>query len=417
MEKELTLNPFKIAQEQIEKVGEVLNLSKELIEVLKWPKRVLQVSIPVRMDDGSVRTFLGWRSQHNDALGPTKGGIRFHPETTMDEVIALSIWMTLKCGVVGIPYGGGKGGVRCNPKEMSEGELERLSRGYIDAIAHIIGPEKDIPAPDVYTNPQIMAWMMDEYSKLKGHNVFGVITGKPILLGGSLGRNMATAMGTLYTIREGAKAIGLSLKGATVSIQGYGNAGYFAAKLLYEDGAKIIAVSDSKGGIYCEDGIDPDKVFEYKQKTGSVVGYPGTKEIGPKDPLTVPCDILVPAALENQITTENVNEVKTKIIAEAANGPTTPEADEVIVKKGILMLPDILANAGGVTVSYFEWVQNNYGYYWSEEEVLERLERIMVNAFKNVYEMHKEKKIDMRTSAGAVSINRVVEAMKLRGWV
>jgi len=417
MEKELTLNPFKIAQEQIEKVGEVLNLPKDIVEVLKWPKRVLQVSIPVKMDDGTIKTFIGWRSQHNDALGPSKGGIRFHPETTMDEVIALSIWMTLKCGVVGIPYGGGKGGVRCNPKEMSQGEIERLSRGYIDAIWQIIGPEKDIPAPDVYTNPQIMAWMMDEYSKLRGYNAFGVITGKPLLLGGSLGRNMATAMGTLYTIREGAKAIGLSLKGAKVSIQGYGNAGYFAAKLLHNDGAKIIAVSDSKGGIYSEDGLDPDKVLEHKNKTGSVVGFPGTKEIGSKDPLTIPCDILVPAALENQITSENVNEVKAKIIAEAANGPTTPEADKVIVEKGILMLPDILANAGGVTVSYFEWVQNNYGYYWSEEEVLERLERIIVNAFKNVYEMHKEKKIDMRTAAGAVSIQRVVDAMKLRGWI
>ncbi len=417
MEKEVTLNPFKIAQEQIEKVGEILNLPKDIVEVLKWPKRVVQVAIPVKMDDGSVKTFLGWRSQHNDALGPAKGGIRFHPETTMDEVIALSIWMTLKCGVVGIPYGGGKGGVRCNPKEMSQGEIERLSRGYIDGIWQVIGPEKDIPAPDVYTNPQIMAWMMDEYSKIRGFNAFGVITGKPILLGGSEGRNMATAMGTLYTIREGAKAIGLSLKGATVSIQGYGNAGYFAAKLLHDDGAKIIAVSDSKGAIYTEEGLDPDKVLEHKNKTGSVVGYPGTKEIGSRDVLTIPCDILVPAALENQITTENVNEVKAKIIAEAANGPTTPEADEVIAKKGILMLPDILANAGGVTVSYFEWVQNNYGYYWSEEEVLQRLERIMVNAFKSVYEMHKEKKIDMRTSAGAVSIKRVVDAMKLRGWI
>lgn len=417
MEKEVTLNPFKIAQEQIEKVGEILNLPKDIVEVLKWPKRVVQVAIPVKMDDGSVKTFLGWRSQHNDALGPAKGGIRFHPETTMDEVIALSIWMTLKCGVVGIPYGGGKGGVRCNPKEMSQGEIERLSRGYIDGIWQVIGPEKDIPAPDVYTNPQIMAWMMDEYSKIKGFNAFGVITGKPILLGGSEGRNMATAMGTLYTIREGAKAIGLPLKGATVSIQGYGNAGYFAAKLLHDDGAKIIAVSDSKGGIYTEEGLDPDKVLEHKNKTGSVVGYPGTKEIDSRDVLTIPCDILVPAALENQITTENVNEVKAKIIAEAANGPTTPEADEVIAKKGILMLPDILANAGGVTVSYFEWVQNNYGYYWSEEEVLQRLERIMVNAFKSVYEMHKEKKIDMRASAGAVSIKRVVDAMKLRGWI
>jgi glutamate dehydrogenase len=417
MEKELTLNPFKIVQEQIESVGEILNLPKDVVEVLKWPKRVIQVSIPVKMDDGSVKVFLGWRSQHNDALGPAKGGIRFHPETNMDEVIALSMWMTLKCGVVGIPYGGGKGGVRCNPKEMSQGEIERLSRGYIDGIWQIIGPEKDIPAPDVYTNPQIMAWMMDEYSKLRGYNAFGVITGKPLLLGGSEGRNMATAMGTLYAIREGAKAIGLSLKGAKVSIQGYGNAGYFAAKLLYNDGAKIIAVSDSKGGIYSEEGLDPDKVLEHKNKTGSVVGFPNTKEISSKDPLVIPCDILVPAALENQITTENANEVKAKIIAEAANGPTTPEADEILAEKGILMLPDILANAGGVTVSYFEWVQNNYGYYWSEEEVLNRLERIMVNAFKNVYEMHKEKKIDMRKAAGAVSIKRVVDAMKLRGWI
>jgi len=417
MEKELTLNPFKIVQEQIENVGDVLGLSKDVVEVLKWPKKVLSVSIPVKMDDGTTKVFHGYRSQHNDALGPTKGGIRFHPDVTIDEVMALSMWMTLKCGVVGIPYGGGKGGVACNPKEMSEGEIERVSRGYIDAIWQFIGPEKDVPAPDVYTNPQIMAWMMDEYSKLRGYNAFGVITGKPLLLGGSEGRNMATAMGTLYTIREGVKVLGINLKGAKVSIQGYGNAGYFAAKLLYDDGAKIIAVSDSKGGIYTEEGLNPDKVLEYKKQTGSVVGFPNTKTIGPKDTLTIPCDILVPAALENQITTENVHEVKAKIIAEAANGPTTPEADKVIADKGILMLPDILANAGGVTVSYFEWVQNNYGYYWSEEEVLQRLERIMINSFKSVYDMYKEKKVDMRTAAGAVSIKRVVDAMKLRGWI
>jgi glutamate dehydrogenase len=417
MEKELTLNPFKIVQEQIENVGDVLGLSKDVVEVLKWPKRVLSVSIPVKMDDGTTKVFHGYRSQHNDALGPTKGGIRFHPDVTIDEVMALSMWMTLKCGVVGIPYGGGKGGVACNPKEMSEGEIERVSRGYIDAIWQFIGPEKDVPAPDVYTNPQIMSWMMDEYSKLRGYNAFGVITGKPLLLGGSEGRNMATAMGTLYIIREGVKVLGINLKGAKVSIQGYGNAGYFAAKLLYDDGAKIIAVSDSKGGIYTEEGLNPDKVLEYKKQTGSVVGFPNTKTIGPKDTLTIPCDILVPAALENQITTENVHEVKAKIIAEAANGPTTPEADKVIADKGILMLPDILANAGGVTVSYFEWVQNNYGYYWSEEEVLQRLERIMINSFKSVYDMYKEKKVDMRTAAGAVSIKRVVDAMKLRGWI
>lgn len=417
MEKEKTLNPFEIVQEQIEEAGRVLNLPDEVITFLEWPKKVLGVRIPVKMDDGSIMIFKGFRSQHNDALGPTKGGIRFHPNVTMDEVMALSAWMTLKCGVVGIPYGGGKGGVRCNPKEMSEGELERLSRGYIDAIWEFIGPERDIPAPDVYTNPQIMAWMMDEYSKIKGYNVFGVITGKPIILGGSQGRGSATAMGTLYTIREAVKVLGISLNGATVSIQGYGNAGYWAAKLLHQDGAKIVAVSDSKGGIYSEEGLDPDKVLKWKKENGSVKEFPGTKEIEPMGPLTVKCDILVPAALENQITTENANDVQAKIVAEAANGPTTPEADEILTKNGVLIIPDILANAGGVTVSYFEWVQNNYGYYWSEETVFERLEKKMKNAFHNVYNTHKEMNIRMRVAADVVAIKRVVEAMKTRGWI
>ncbi|RLD14705.1 MAG: glutamate dehydrogenase [Caldiserica bacterium] len=417
MEKEKTLNPFEIVQEQIEEAGKVLNLPDEVIAFLKWPKKVLGVRIPVKMDDGSIRIFTGFRSQHNDALGPTKGGIRFHPNVTMDEVMALSAWMTLKCGVVGIPYGGGKGGVRCNPKEMSEGELERLSRGYIDAIWEFIGPERDIPAPDVYTNPQIMAWMMDEYSKIKGYNVPGVITGKPIIIGGSQGRGSATAMGTLFTIREAVKVLGMSLSGATVSVQGYGNAGYWAAKLLHQDGAKIVAISDSKGGIYSEEGLDPDKVLKWKKESGSVKGFPGTKEIGSMGPLTVKCDILVPAALENQITTENANDVQAKIVAEAANGPTTPEADEILTKKGVLIIPDILANAGGVTVSYFEWVQNNYGHYWSEDTVFERLEKKMKNAFHNVYNTHKDMNIRMRVAADVVAIKRVVEAMKIRGWI
>ena len=417
MEKEKTLNPFKIVQEQIEKVCRVLKLSDEVVDYLKWPKKVLSVRIPVKMDDGTIKIFTGFRSQHNDALGPTKGGIRFHPNVTMDEVMALSTWMTLKCGVVDIPYGGGKGGVRCNPKEMSEGELERLSRGYIDAIWEFIGPERDIPAPDVYTNPQIMAWMMDEYSKIKGYNVPGVITGKPIIIGGSKGRGFATSMGTRFVIEEAVKVLGIDLKGATVSVQGYGNAGYWAAKLMHDGGAKIIAVSDSKGGIYSEDGLDPDKVLDWKKKNKSVSGFPGTKEIGSKGPLTVKCDILIPAALENQITSENANDVQAKIVAEAANGPTTPEADEILTKNGVLVIPDILANAGGVTVSYFEWVQNNYGYYWSEEEVLERLEKKMKNAFHNVYNTHKDMNIGMRVAAGVVSIKRVVEAMKVRGWI
>jgi len=411
------LNPFKIVQKQIKEACDKLGYDDSVYELLKEPERVMTVHIPVKMDDGTIKTFTGFRSQHNTAVGPAKGGVRFHPDVNLDEVKALSTWMTFKCSVVGIPYGGAKGGIKVNPKELSEGELERLSRAYFRAIAPIIGPEKDIPAPDVYTNPQIMSWFMDEFSKLKGYNTPGVVTGKPIELGGSKGRDKATAQGCTYTIREAAKRIGLDLKGATVAIQGYGNAGSFSAILLNELGCKIVAVNDSKGGAYSEEGIDPYAILKHKQETGSVKGFEGTEEISGKDLLELDVDILVPAALENVITSQNAANIKAKIIGEAANGPTTPEADKVLYEKGILVIPDILANAGGVTVSYFEWVQNLMNYYWTEEEVLQRLEKIMVDAFSRVYNMHEEYKVDMRTAAYMVSIKTVTDAMKLRGWL
>lgn len=411
------LNPFKIVQQQVKMVCDKLGYEDSVYEILKEPEKVLVVSIPIKMDDGSIKTFIGYRSQHSTALGPAKGGVRFHPDVTLDEVKALSTWMTFKCGVVGIPYGGGKGGVVCNPKELSRGELERLSRGFFRAIYPIIGPEKDIPAPDVYTNAQVMAWFVDEYSSLKGYYSPGVVTGKPIRLGGSAGRTEATGRGCMFTIREAAKEIGLDMKGATVAVQGSGNVGGIAAKLIAELGSKIVAMSDSKGGIYNPDGIDPNAVLEHKAKTGSVLGFPGSQEISNDELLELDVDILVPAALENVITSKNAANIKAKIIGEGANGPTTPEADKILYEKGILVIPDILANAGGVTVSYFEWVQNLMNFYWTEEEVNDRLEGIMVRAFKEVYQMHKEHKVNMRDAAYMVSIQRVAEAMKLRGWI
>ncbi len=412
------LNSFQIAQQQIKTAVDKLGLSPAVYELLKEPLKVLTVSIPVEMEDGSVKVFTGYRAQHNHAQGPLKGGIRFHPDVTLDEVKALSMWMTFKCAVAGLPYGGGKGGVAVNPKELTPKELERLSRGYIQAVAPILGAEKDIPAPDVYTNPQVMAWMMDEFSKLKGHNEFGVITGKPLSVGGSAGRNEATARGCMITVREAAKAIGLNLKGATVAVQGYGNAGSIVARLLHELGCKIIAVVDSVGGAYSSAGMDPVALADFKAKTGTVKGYPGTRNISNTDLLTMECDILVPAALENQITAEIAPRVKAKIVGEAANGPTTPEADVILHQRGVLVIPDILASAGGVTVSYFEWVQNNMGYYWSEAEVNEKLEREMVKAFQAVYNMYKSRKdVDMRVAAYMVAIRRVAEAMQVRGWL
>jgi len=411
------LNPFKIAQEQLDKAAKVMKLDPALHAFLREPMRVLEVTIPVKMDDGSVKIFKGFRVQYNDARGPTKGGIRFHPQETLDTVKALAAWMTWKTSVVDIPYGGAKGGVICDPKSMSEGEIERLSRGYIRAIGRFIGPEKDIPAPDVYTTPQIMAWMMDEYSKIVGYNAPGVITGKPLEVGGSLGRGDATAKGGMYCLREAAKKIKLDLSKATVAVQGYGNAGQFAHKLVTEMfGAKVVAVSDSKGGIYCEKGLDFEKVLEHKEKTGSVLNFPGTKNITNEELLELKVDVLIPAALENQITGKNADKIKAKIVLELANGPTTPEADEILYKKGILDIPDFLANAGGVTVSYFEWVQNINGYYWTLDEVYQRLDQKMTKAFWDVMDAMEKYKVEPRTAAYIVAVKRVADAVRIRGW-
>ena len=413
-----TLNPFKIAQTQLDKSAAKLDLDPQMHAFLREPMRTLEVHFPVRMDDGKTKTFTGYRVQYNDARGPTKGGLRFHPDETMDTVKALAAWMTWKCAVVDIPYGGGKGGVVCNPKELSAGELERVARGYIRALGQFIGPEKDIPAPDVYTTPQIMAWMMDEFSKITGYNAPGVITGKPIPLGGSLGRGDATARGTVYAVLEAAKVLGLELKGATVAVQGYGNAGYFAAKLMEElAGSKIVALTDSRGGAYSETRIDPAVASEHKKETGSVSGLAGAKAISNEEILELDVDVLIPAAIENVITEENASAVKAKIIAEAANGPTTPEADEILYAKGRYVIPDFLCNAGGVTVSYFEWVQNIGGFYWTLEEVHERLKDKMTQAFSDVYRMAEQHKVDNRTAAYMVSVQRVAEAVRLRGWV
>ncbi len=411
------LNPFKIAQEQLDTAAKLLKLDPAVHSLLREPKRILEVTFPVRMDNGQVKAFKGFRVQYNDARGPCKGGIRFHPQETIDTVKALAAWMTWKTACVGIPLGGGKGGVICNPKEMSVGELERLSRAYIDAIGAIIGPELDIPAPDVYTTPQIMAWMVDEFAKIRGYNAPGVITGKPIALGGSEGRGDATARGAVYTIREASKRLNIPLRGATVAVQGYGNAGSYAAILMQEMGAQIIAVSDSKGGIVNDKGLGPNDVLQHKQKTGSVVGFPGAKPITNEALLELQCDILVPAALENVITTKNASRIKAKIIAEAANGPTTPEADDILFKNKVFDIPDFLCNAGGVTVSYFEWVQNIYGLYWPVEEVHDRLDKIMTKAFNDVWVMHTKHNVNMRMAAYMLSVQRVAEAMKLRGWV
>lgn len=413
-----TQNPFQIAQAQLDKAAKKLNLEPAVHAVLREPMRELHVSLPVKMDDGKVKVFKGFRVQYNDARGPNKGGIRFHPDETIDTVRALAAWMTWKCAVVDIPLGGGKGGVICNPKEMSQNELEKLSRTYIDAVGFMIGPEKDIPAPDVYTNPQTMAWMMDEFSKLRGYYCPGVITGKPIQLGGSQGRGDATARGGMYTLRDAAKHLKIDLSKAKVAVQGYGNAGYYAAQLVTQMfGSKVIAVSDSRGGIINESGLDADAVLEHKNKTGSVVNFPGSKPISNEALLELNVEILFPSALENVITEKNAGNIRAKISVELANGPTTPEADEILYKKGVFVIPDFLANAGGVTVSYFEWVQNIYAHYWEESEVHEKLDKKMTKAFSDVLAMSLKHKVDMRTAAYMVSVQRVAEAMKLRGWV
>jgi len=413
-----TRNPFEIAQAQLGRAAKKLDLEPGIHAILREPMRELHVSLPVKMDNGEVKVFKGFRVQYNDARGPNKGGIRFHPDETIDTVRALAAWMTWKCAVVDIPLGGGKGGVICNPKEMSQAELERLSRTYVDAVCLIIGPERDIPAPDVYTNPQTMAWMMDEFSKLRGCYTPGVITGKPIPLGGSAGRGDATARGGMYTVREAAKHLKMDLSKAAVAVQGYGNAGYYAALLAQQIfGSKVIAVSDSQGGILMPQGLDADAVLDHKSKTGSVVNFPGSEPISNEALIELDVDVLFPSALENVITEENVGDIKAGIIAELANGPTTPEADDILYRNGCFVIPDFLCNAGGVTVSYFEWVQNLHSYYWDEAEVHEKLDKKMTKAFNDVLAMSLEHKVDMRTAAYMVAVQRVAEAMKLRGWV
>lgn len=369
------------------------------------------------MDDGSLKVFQGFRVQYNDALGPTKGGVRFHPDQSMESVRALAALMTWKCALHGLPLGGSKGGVICNPKELSKAELERLSRAYVREIYGFIGPRKDIPAPDVNTNAQVMAWMMDEYSKIAGENVFGSVTGKPLNLGGSSGREEATAMGGWYAIREAAKAIGMDLKGARMAIQGYGNVGYHAARIAPSFGCKVMAVSDSKGGILSEDGLEPENVYRHKAEGGSVRGFPGTKDISGEELLELDVDILIPAALEGAITGDNAPNINAKMIAEMANSPTTPNADEILYKKGIHIVPDILCNGGGVIVSYFEMVQNFDMWSWDEADVNRLLDRKMVQAYDIVRKTSKDYNVDMRQAAYAVAIRKLVEAMKARGWV
>ncbi len=410
------LNPFKIAQAQLDEAAKILKLEPAVHKLLREPLRVHEATLRVKLDNGSIKDFRAFRVQYNDARGPCKGGIRYHPEETIDTVKALSAWMTWKTAVVGIPLGGGKGGVICNPKEMSQGELERLSRAYVQAFYKVLGPDKDVPAPDVYTTPQIMAWMLDEYEKLVGHKAPAMITGKPLELGGSQGRGDATSTGAVYTIREAAKHLKMDLRKSTAAVQGYGNAGWFAAKLLQEMGVKIVAVSDSQGGIYNPNGLNPQTVLEHKEKTGSVKGFAGAKNVTNEELLELPVDILCPAALENQITSKNADKIKAKLVAEIANGPTTPEADKVLQKKGIFVIPDFLCNAGGVTVSYFEWVQNIYGYYWTAQEVYEKLDKIMTRSFHEVLDMSLKQKVNMRVAAYLVAVKRVADAVKLRGW-
>jgi glutamate dehydrogenase (NAD(P)+) len=409
------LNPFEIAKQQFNRAADYLDLDQSTRQVLSNAKRQLIVSIPVKMDGGDVQVFEGYRVQHNIARGPAKGGIRYHPNVTLDEVKALAAWMTWKCATVGIPYGGGKGGVICDPKSLSINELERLTRRYAFEIAPIIGPDRDIPAPDVYTDEQTMAWIMDTISMVRGHTELGVVTGKPVSLGGSLGRSEATARGCLYALREACRVQGTSLRDSRVSIHGFGNAGANIAHMVADDGARVVAISDSKVGLYAESGIDIQEALKYKKQNKTLAGFRGAKEIGTDDVLTVDCDILLPSALENAITLENVGRVKARIIAELANGPTTPGSDRVLADEGVFLVPDILANAGGVTVSYYEWVQDQYSFFWSEKQINETLEQTMHAAFKSVHETAQQYDTDMRTGAYILAVARVAEATSVRG--
>ncbi len=409
------LNLFTSTQDVIKEALDKLGYDEGMYELLKEPLRMVEVRIPVRMDDGKVKVFTGYRGQHNDAVGPTKGGVRFHPEVTAEEVKALSMWMTLKAGIVDLPYGGGKGAIICDPREMSMGELERLSRGYVRALSQVMGPAKDIPAPDVFTNAQIMAWMMDEYSRIDEFNSPGFITGKPIVLGGSQGRDRATAEGVTIIIEEAAKRRGIDMKGARIVIQGFGNAGSFLSKFLHDAGAKVIGISDAYGALHDPNGLDIDYLLDRRDSFGTVTTL-FDNTITNQELLELDCDILVPAAIANQITEKNAHNIKAKIVVEAANGPTTAEGTRILTERGILLVPDVLASAGGVTVSYFEWVQNNMGYYWSEEEVREKMTAKMVEAFENVYTTASTRNIDMRLAAYMIGVRKTAEASRFRGW-
>jgi glutamate dehydrogenase (NAD(P)+) len=408
-------NPFQMAQEQFDAAADQLNLSDDIRGILRVPKRELTANFPVRMDDGSVKVFTGHRVQHNMARGPAKGGIRYHPDVTLDEVRALAMWMAWKTSVVNIPYGGGKGGVTCDPKSLSMNELERLTRRYTTEISPIIGPEVDIPAPDVNTTPQVMAWLMDTYSMHRGYPVPGVVTGKAINIGGSEGRVEATGRGCMFVGREASKHLGLSLEGATVVVQGFGNAGTIAGRLLQDLGCRIIAASDSRSGVHNANGFDIHDLIKHKADNGNILEYKNGDQVTNEELLEIPCDILVPAALEEQITDGNASRINTKVIIEAANGPTTPEADKILEEKGVFVIPDILANAGGVVVSYFEWAQNLQGFYWEEDEVNRQLEKVMVRSFNEVLAVSQQKGVSMRVAAYMQGIDRVAQAHITRG--
>ncbi|MBI3975264.1 MAG: Glu/Leu/Phe/Val dehydrogenase [Armatimonadetes bacterium] len=411
----MTESPFDSYLAMVERVGALLRYDESTVGPLRAPKRSIIVSIPIEMDNGQVEVFTGYRVQYDTIRGPAKGGIRYHPAVTLDEVKALAAWMSVKCAVVDIPFGGAKGGVAVDPARLSLRELERLTRRYVAEIFDIIGPDRDIPAPDVGTNPQVMAWVMDTISMKRGYVEPGTVTGKPVPLGGSRGREEATARGLLYTVQAALRVPGLSLEGARVAIQGYGNVGGHAARLLHDGGARIIAVSDVRGGIHDPRGLDPQALHRHLGTTGSVVGFPGAAPITNADLLTLECDILVPAALEQQITEENADRVRARLIAEGANGPTTPDADAILRERGIFIIPDILCNAGGVVVSYFEWVQDRYGYFWKEEEVQARLAEKMQQAFDDVLTVANQHQVDMRTAAYAMGVSRIAEARRLRG--
>jgi glutamate dehydrogenase len=412
-----SLNPYLRAQQEFKEAVETLGLEPAVYEILKQPLRSFEVAVPFARDDGTVQVFTGYRVQHNDALGPTKGGLRFHTEVTMDEVKALSMWMSVKCALLNLPYGGGKGGIACDVDQLSDREIERLSREYIRAVNLVIGPDKDIPAPDVSTNPQIMAWMVDEYSRIRGENTFGLITGKPLVIGGSAGRIAATGRGLVFATRQLAIELGIDFNQSRVAIQGFGNVGSVAAEIAFELGATVVAVSDKDGGLYNPAGINIRELLEYKRVHRSLQGFPQAEPISNAELLELPTDILFPAALENQITADNAARIQARIVGEGANGPTTPEADRILFDKGVMVIPDVLGNSGGVTVSYFEWVQNQTRLYWTEAEVNHRLEEFMSRAMAEMHTMHERFGVTLRKAAYLVATERIAQAMRVRGWL